>query len=293
MGRSIMLGIGLALGLVLLLAGCGGRAAPVIPTVAQLPTVTPTEEIFFTPTPAELTPVEVTAAPGEAPEGSRATEEAGGSDVGGPSTTLPSPTPETMAEGEPTGGPCSTADLDTVLAAVDLAALRADLDTFAARLRDAAAVIGDWSLSTEPDPLAGEGTGLPLASLRYNRSSGQQAVILVTRATGMLREHYDACLPVEAFFREGDVSAEATVTIETLGIGDRGVLATIVEPVDPELSSTGITALSTQVYAVLIGDTLIRYVNIPALAEVMGQPPVSRSDALLLLSGLVSAVRGL
>jgi hypothetical protein len=39
---------------------------------------------------------------------------------------------------------------------------------------------------------------------------------------------------------------------------------------------------------VLVGETLIEYINIPVLDEAMGQTPVERADAEALLQALVA-----
>ncbi len=285
MWRMILPGLLMVLGM--LLAGCGSEPV-VIPTVAQLPTVTPVEEVFFTPTPVVMPET------GETPSGGDAENLGEG---GEPGPALATPTPETLADqgGGGSDGPCAQAEMDVLLAEADLGALRADLDAFMAGLRERAAVLGEWTLSDEPDPFAGEGTGgtLPLASLRYRRGEQQAANVLVMRTSGALRDFMDVCLEDAAYFREGDFSARTTVTVERLGIGDHGAVATVVEPVDPETSDTGLAEWRTEIYAVLIGDTVIQYINIPAMDEAMGLTPVSRSDVILLLSGLVDAARGL
>ncbi len=288
MRHHITAGILLALATALLV-GCGGGAAPVIPTVAQLPTVTPTEEVFFTPTPAdEVPPSEAPPATGPA-LGATSTGENG-------SPALPTPTPISAGNGEIVEGPCGPAEQDAALAGagLDLAALRTDLDAFAAALGTAAATVGEWTLSDAPDPFAGSmGGDLPLARLSYQRGGIQQAAILVMPAPEALQALYNECLNEETFFREGDLSAEATITIEPLGIGDVGAVATIVEPLDPEASDTGSADFTTEMFIVLSGDKLFRFINIPAFDEAMGLDPISRGDVLVLLSAVVNAARGL
>lgn len=273
MRHQTMTGLLLALAIALL-AGCGGGEAPVIPTVAELPTVTPTEEVFVTPTPAdEVPPTEI--APTVAPD-------------------LPTPTPIAGGTGDTVEGPCSPANLDVILAGLDNAALRADLDSFSTALRAAAVTVGEWTLTDVPDPFAGttEDT-LPIARLTYARGGTQQAAILVIPAPDTVRALYNDCLTEQSFFREGDISASATVTVEPLAIGDLGVVATIVEPVDAEASDTGVSEWVTDVYVVLSGDKLYQFINIPAFDAAMGLEPINRADAVDLLSGIVEFGRGL
>ena len=299
----LSLGIGLAL-----LAGCGPRAAQVVPTAAALPSVTPvplasptpapTEAPFFTATPTEMPP------PANMPDGDPPTPA-----VGEDAPLFTSPTPEggaidtsgTAAATEfspETTGPCSAAAFDASLNATDLTALDADLQAFVADLQDAHATLDDWALDTSLDPFTTAGIQgvLPQASLRFRRevASGdatlpQEAFLLVARLDGPLHSYFNRCVADEAYFRQSDVSSAATVTVTPLEIGDRGGLAVIVEAADPESGDSGLGDLTTEVYAVLAGDTLYQLVNIPALAAAVGQSPLTHDDAEGLLQALIAA----
>ena len=51
--------------------------------------------------------------------------------------------------------------------------------------------------------------------------------------------------------------------------------------------------MTTQVYTVLAGETMIQYINIPALDEATGLTPVTPEEAEALLSALVDVINGL
>jgi hypothetical protein len=228
MRRMILIVPGLIL-LAGLLTGCGGDTAVVVPTVAELPTVTPTTipadtatplptdapEPFFTPTPVE---------------GEQDSTESG----------LPSPTPDTLDDASAPvvdSGPCGADALATALADLDQAALADSHTAFMADLREAAAALDDWVLAGNPDPLSGSGATdvLPRASLRYRRGDTQEAFMLVSPAPDSVRDWLVDCLADEGYFRAGDVSAEAAISIEPLALGDSATLTTITEATDAEL----------------------------------------------------------
>ena len=296
----LSLGIGLAL-----LAGCGPRPAQDVPTAAVLPSVTPaplasptpapTEVPFFTATPTEMPP------PANMPDGDPPTPA-----VGEDAPLFASPTPEggTVGSTVPvdaspeTTGPCSAAAFDASLNATDLAALDADLQAFVAGIQDAHASLDDWTLDTSLDPFTTAGIQgvLPQASLRFRRevtgsdaTLPQEAFLLVARLDGPLHSYFNRCVADDAYFRQSDVSSAAAVTVTPLEIGDRGGLAVIVEAADPESGDSGLGDLTTEVYAVLAGNTLYQLVNIPALAAAVGQSPLTREDAEGLLQALIAA----
>lgn len=265
----------LVLALAILLGACQDGSDVVVPTAAQLPTATATEEVFITPTP-DITATVPPDTPTPRP------------------TVLPSPTPETELEpaADAPAGPCSAAALREKLAQVNLNALRSNLDVQMSRIREAAGTLGDWALSGDPDPLAGVGAvdALPLASLRYRREGSQEAFLLVSLVSGPLRGYYTDCMEDEAYYKQGDVTEDAVVSVELLNMGAQAALARIVQPAEAEMSDTGITELETYVYTMLVGETLVQYVNIPALDELTGMAAVSREDAFALLNALAGAI---
>ncbi|GEM_PF-2697788 len=294
MRRTMIVLILTALGL--LAAACQPASQPV-PTVAQLPTVTPTPTAsptppptaipFFTPTPAEVEPTGADAK--ETPSA------AGAESSPAPAT----PTPESLVSADESGGGgvCSAVAIEEALTGVDVEALRDDLDAFMDDLRGALAdlMLAGWTLAGEPDPLSGTAVtdALPLASLRFRRGGDQEAQILVSRAGGALRDFLAGCIGVEEYFRVGGMSAEATIAVEPIDLGDTGTLAVLVEPVDVEAGDTGLSELTTEIYSVMVGDTLIQFVNIPALDEAVGRTPVSQEDAFALLEALVALLERL
>jgi hypothetical protein len=275
---SVLLAVGLAI------TGCGDSGPQTVPTLAQLPTVTattappaataaptdaPTEEVFFTPTPAD--------------------------DQIDPALATPTPITESGGTTSEQSGECSPAALNAALNNVDLAALSAQHTTFMTTLREAAAAIDDWGLSNIPDPLSGMAAidSLPMASLRYQRDETQEAFLLVSPAPENIRGFFSGCISDAAYFRQGDVPENAMITIETLALGDRSSLATIIEPVDTEAGDSGIEELSTEIYSVVTGNTLLQAISIPALDEAMGQTPLSREETEALLNGLIAVVQGI
>ena len=304
----IAVGVGL-----ILLVGCGPRETQQVPTAAALPTVTPaptdTPAPTITPTPVATEPPFLTETPTEMPP--PADMPGGDLPTSAPGEDMPSlfasPTPEGgagAADANPTTapvetGPCSPMAFDASLNATDLTALDADLQAYVAGLMAGQATLGDdWMLDTTLDPFTTAGIQgvLPQASLRYRRSVTvegttlpQEAFLLVARLGGPLRTYFNRCIADESYFRQSDVSSAAAVTITPLSIGDRSALAVIVEAADPEAGDSGLGDLTTEVYAVLAGDTLYQLVNIPALAAAVGQTPLTRDDAVGLLQALIAS----
>jgi hypothetical protein len=288
--------------------GCGPQGTPAVPTAAALPTVTPTPLISPTPSPTEqpfltATPTEMPS-PADMPDGDQPTSVASEDTP----SLFTSPTPEGAAGSSGAGdqatpaesetGPCSGMAFNASLNATDLIALDADLQAFVSGLLEGQAALGGWTPDTTLDPFTTAGIQgvLPQASLRFRRemtvdgeSLPQDAFLLVARLDGPLRTYFNRCIADEAYFRQSDVSSAAAVTITPLEIGDRGALAVIVEAADPEAGDSGLGDLTTEVYAVLAGDTLYQLVNIPALAAAVGQSPITREDAEGLLRALVDA----
>jgi len=300
--RRITIGLLLLGGL--LLAGCGRQEPPVIPTVAQLPSVTPLPAATATPVEPSATPLpKASATP--LPTTAALTEEqfftsTPVEETGEPGESLsPTPTPDTLPTGTPgdaaTPAPCSAAALEARLGALDREALSAEHEAYLARLREAAGEAGGWTLVNEPDPLAGtfSADALPLGSLRYRRGEAE-ALILVTAMVGDLLDYYSDCIAGEAYLRQGDISELATVTIEPLEMGRRAIRATISEPVidlsvtpgGGETPTPGGEVTTTQ-YVVLTEDTLIQLLIIPALDQALGRPSLSPEEAEALLAALV------
>jgi len=281
--------------LALLLIACQ-PGTQVVPTAAQLPSPTPqptsapTDEVFFTPTPTgEALPSGENGGSGGA---TQVPTQAGGESPG----AFASPTPETeevlgteesiLAE----SGPCSGAEMQAALAQSDLSALRAELDAFMERLRLAAGTLGDWTLSGEPDPLAGvvAPNALPIAQLRYRRGEAEEMIFLVSLAPGAIGSFLRGCISTEAFYRQADVPDGALLTLEPLSIGDQGVLVTITVPTSPEIVEAEMGNITTTVGAVLVGDRYVQYIGAAPFATT-----TSQEDALALLAAVVEAVREL
>ncbi len=237
-------------------------------TATPEPTASP---VFVSPTPDTLGTVEVSGA-----ATSGATVESDEPAI----VELPSPTPDT--------GPCGAPALNSLLEDVDTVALRADLEVFVERLRDSAPAVGDWTLVVEADPLAAvrvEGV-VPQASLRYRSAQNQEAFLLMARLDDQLHEYYANCLDTESYFRQSDVSGGAQLSVEPLDLGEKSALGLIVDTME---SANGPTSFTTEVYVVLDGQTFLQLVNIPAMAEAMGQAPVEQAEAEALLAGLIEA----
>lgn len=311
--------------LVLLLAACAGAEPPVIPTVAQLPTVTPIPPTAtVTPLAATAAPVEATAAPPTATETSQpeATVEAttvpettaleefttatpAEDATLAPAPITPSPTPDRLPEDTPATTtpvddtdpesdpePCGALTLEDILLTLDPEELSATHEGYMARLRDAAVDVADWTLVDEPDPLAGttSADALPLGSLRYQRPDGE-ALVLVSAMIPEVEDYYTECIAEEAFVRQGDISETATLTLDTLALGEQAVRVVVEEPMlDDEGEPTGEMVTITTLYLVLAEDALLQYSSIPALDEALGRDPVSQDDAEALLLALVEVV---
>jgi hypothetical protein len=237
------------------------------PSATPLPSAAPAEA---SPTPDTLGAVAVAGAETSATQAPGALEVA----------ELPSPTPDS--------GPCGVPALNALLADVDTVALRADLENFVEELRDSAPAVGDWTLVVEADPLAAVQVAgsVPQASLRYRTARNQEAFLLVARLDDHLHDYYATCLDTESYFRQSDVSGGASLSVEPLDLGEKSALALIVETMD---GANGPTRFTTEVYVVLDGQTFLQLVNIPAMAEAMGQTPVAQAEAEALLAGLVAA----
>lgn len=268
----------LVIAAVALLVACGGEPTQLIPTVAQLPTPTdapptdipptgvpPTEEIFFTPT------------PGTGPE------------------VFATPTPLGEVSDPASTGPCGLNELEAALNGIDTDELQANHDSFLADFREAAVEAGGWTLSGEPDPLAGVATtnAVPVSSLRYRQGDNQEALILISPAPDALRAFYETCISMGDYYRAvGSLSEQATLTIEPLVALPAGVLVTVVEPAE-DAGDTGITEFVIEAYTILAGNVLFEYTSIPAFDEIEGRDPVAREDAEALLGALVDIAAGL
>lgn len=242
---------------------------------SPVPRATATPEPSATPAEASPTPDTLGAVAVSGAETS-ATQAPGALGV----AELPSPTPDS--------GPCGVPALNSLLENVDTVALRADLENFVEELRDTAPAVGDWTLVVEADPLAAVQVAgiVPQASLRYRTARNQEAFLLVARLDDRLHDYYASCLDTESYFRQSDVSGGASLSVEPLDLGEKSALALIVETMD---GANGPTRFTTEVYAVLADRTFLQLVNIPAMAEAMGQTPVAQAEAEALLAGLVEA----
>ncbi|MFC1961077.1 hypothetical protein ACFLYO_10245 [Chloroflexota bacterium] len=259
----------------LLVACGGGTPSATIPTVTQLPTapptdipptIPPTEEIFFTPTPDESADIFATPTP-----------------LGDDSI----PTTD--------DSPCGLTALEGALNELDADTLQADHDTFMAAFREAAAEVEGWTLSGEPDPLAGLATtnAVPVANLRYRRGENQEASILISPAPPALHAFYQTCIGMADYYRAvGSLTDDATLTIEPLAALPPGVLVTVVEPTE-EGGATGISEFIIEAYTVPTGEILFEYTSIPAFDEIEGRDPVARADAEALLQALADIAAGL
>lgn len=266
----------------LLLTACGGGDVT-IPTAAQLPSATPSDGggVFVTDTPdpdTEAVPAgETSQPPTEAPQSAFST-----------------PTPETLADsaladGQGGGGACTTTDQDAVLAQVDPAALQAALQSQVADLTAQLDTLGAWTFDPDTDPFSSAPAGgIPMAGLRFAQGDALEAFILISPAPDPIGDFLDNCLADDAYYLDA-LPPEATVTITPLEIGDASVKAVITEPAG---DIDGIDALETHIYSVLVGDTLLQYVTLPALEEASGIQPVPEADALDLLAGLAQVVEG-
>lgn len=286
------------LSVALLLAACGPGEPPVIPTLAQLPSVTPappTAEPPAEPT-TEASPAAATA-PTTALDESFVTETP--AEDAAPEATLPtttSPTPDALPTARPTEPvACSAGALEALLLELDAEELSAGQEGYMARLRAAAAEPGDWALIDAPDPLAGttSADALPLGSLRYERA-GQEALVLVSAMIPEVQDYYRECISAEAYVRQSDVSETAEVALETLELGEQAVRVTVAEPVlDEDGAPTGEMLTSTTLYLVLTEDALLQIMSIPTLDEALGREPVTPADAEALLADLVETVEAL
>ncbi|MBN2470515.1 MAG: hypothetical protein JXN59_07315, partial [Anaerolineae bacterium] len=268
--------------LVGLLAGCGPGESPVIPTVAQLPTVTPAPPTAL-PAPTELPAA--TEAPAPTKPAATATDSALTTALDDPFLTATpaeeaeetapapdttSPTPDalpTTPPAEPVA--CSAGALEALLLELDTDELKAGQEGYMARLREAAAEVGDWTLADAPDPLAGTSSAdaLPLGSLRYQQA-GQELMVLVSAMIPEVQAYYRECITEEAYVRQGDVSATAEVTLETRDLGEQAVQVTVAEPALAEDGTpTGEMLTTTTLYLVLTEDALLQVMIIPALDE--------------------------
>lgn len=272
MRLRIMLTLMIAAGL---LAACGPGEPPVIPTLAQLPSVTPappTAEPVASAT--EASPVASATPPTTALEESFTTETP--ADDPAPAATLAttaSPTPDALPTARPTEPvACSAGALEALLLKLDAEELSAGQEGYMARLRAGAAEVGGWALIDAPDPLAGttSADALPLGSLRYERA-GQEALVLVSAMIPEVQGYYRECISAEAYVRQGDVSATAEVALETLAMGEQAVRVTVAEPaLDEAGAPTGELLTTTTLTLVLTEDALLQIMIIPALDEALG-----------------------
>lgn len=292
--------------LVILLAACAEADPPVIPTVAQLPSVTPAPPTAAVTAEPEATAasVEATSAPETTALEDFTTATPGDEETLAPAPVTPTPTPDRLPDEvtpsmvpEDDAGPetCSALALEDILLALDQDELSAAHEGYMARLRDGADALAGWTLVDEPDPLAGttSADALPLGSLRYQRPDGE-ALVLVSAMIPEVEDYYTDCIAEEAFVRQGDISETATLMLDTLALGDQAVRVVVEEPaLDEDGQPTGEQITITTLYLVLTQDALIQYSSIPALDEALGREPVSQDDAEALLAALVDAVESL
>ncbi|MBN1964380.1 MAG: hypothetical protein JW910_07025 [Anaerolineae bacterium] len=237
MRRPLIMSLLLAAGL--LLIACQPQEI-VIPTAAQLPTITPTpteartEEAFVTDTPLPMpevstdTPLpqpdvstDITPLATEPPPDTAVPSDPGGAppaEAGsGTGLILVTPTPETLNDpvgpvlsGGP-GGPgvgalqCSQAEINAVLTNnSDVAALRADLQTLVEQLPVAASTVGEWVVDPAYDSFANAADAdLPVATIRYTRAAdtGQQEMLVRLWLTDdSLRSLFNRCLTDDILF---------------------------------------------------------------------------------------------
>ncbi|GAB4572194.1 MAG: hypothetical protein Kow0077_10900 [Anaerolineae bacterium] len=293
------IGLGLLV-MSLALAACS-TPPPVVPTLAQLPSVTPPPT--FTPLPpptaTPLSPSDIPQTPADAPtEGAPfVTDTPDGQDEPTAAPIFTTPTPESFpsALGGGSPAPCSAQILEAQLLELDLETLSAAHEAFMAALRAALAappaLPEGWVLVDEPDPLAGtmSADALPLGSLRFRRGSSEM-LVLVSAMHPEVRDFYSACIGEEAYLRQGDVSEQAVIELAPLAFGQQAVRAQIEEPVLDEAGTPTGETLSTALTLVLTDNALIQTLSIPTLDETLGREPVSDVDADALLAALVGII---